>query len=83
MVDVRAGDAETAVVGDGATAEAAAGGIDGGEVGGEGGVAEVEISAGGDCVAETLVGCFISFFLGRGGEREACGWLMITKGSRE
>lgn len=40
--------------GDGTTAFACACGFDGGEVGGEGGVAEVEVSGGGDGVAETL-----------------------------
>lgn len=72
MVDVSAGDAETAVVvvvvvvvghgGTGAAAEAVAGGIDGGEVGGEGGVAEVEVPAGGYGVAETLWGFVSGFF---------------------
>lgn len=54
MVDVGAGDAETAVVGRGAAAETVAGWVDGGEVGSEGGVAEVEVPAGGYGVAETL-----------------------------
>lgn len=39
---------------DGAAACTSAVGFDGGEIGGEGGVAEVEIAGGGDGVAEAL-----------------------------
>lgn len=62
MVDESPRDAQTAV-GDGTAAGTGAGGLDGGEVGGEGGVPEVEVSGGGDGVAETLwkgISCQIS-----------------------
>lgn len=54
VVDVGAGDAET-VGGGGATADAGTGRRDGGEVGGEGAVAEIEDTVGRYGVAEALV----------------------------
>lgn len=72
VVDVSAGDAETARRG-GETARARTEGGDGPEVGAVAGVPEVERAGGGDGVAEALGGVSLGYGVGLGG-RIGGGW---------